>query len=202
MTGLFQKISDTLPKLDGWCSPEKGQTLAALVLGTHPEVCVEIGVWGGRSALPIALALKEIGRGTLICIDPWSNAASAEGQVNVQDAEWWGKVADHETVYNRFLNTIAEHGIGQCVRVVRQRSDQVPVPANIDLLHIDGNHSDQAVKDVERFAPNVRAGGFVCCDDLDWSGGGVRRAVAKLQSMGFREIYRLGTGAMFQRAHA
>jgi hypothetical protein len=45
----------------------------------------------------------------------------------------------------------------------------------------------------------VRVGGLLFADDLNWTGGGVLRAVAKLKTMGFIELYRLDTGAMFQR---
>jgi predicted O-methyltransferase YrrM len=74
---LFEKIDDLFERqLPGWCTKEKAYTLASLVIGTRPAVIVEVGVFGGRSFLPMALALKELGKGMAIGIDPWSPAAS------------------------------------------------------------------------------------------------------------------------------
>ncbi len=72
----------------------------------------------------------------------------------------------------------------------------------IDLLHIDGQHTEQAVKDVDRFARNVRRGGICCMDDIEWANDGdqqVKAAVERLKELGFVEKYPVGTGAMFVR---
>lgn len=199
MTEVFAKCA-TIEKIcpHGWAGPYKASVLAAITIAIRPTIAVEIGVWGGQSAIPVALALKEIGRGMLYCIDPWNKAESKIGQTG-ENEKWWGEVADHELVFNDFLRAMRETGTENCIRIIREASDNVTPPKSIDLLHIDGNHSDQAIKDVERFAANVRVGGFVCADDCQWIGGSVLRAVAKLQSMGFVELYKLGTGALFQR---
>lgn len=198
MTKLFEEISILLPKLHGWCTVEKAQQLAATVIALRPLVTVEIGVWGGKSFIPMAMAHREIGRGNAWAIDPWSPAASAIDMAG-PDAEWWGKVADHDLVYADFLNRLNEVHAANCVVIRRMKSDDAEIPHTIDLLHIDGNHGDQALKDAQRYAVKVRVGGMCCLDDLDWSGGAVRRAEAFLKSIGFIELYRIGTGAMYQR---
>ena len=84
----------------------------------------------------------------------------------------------------------------------RERSDVSIVPAGISLAHIDGNHGDQAINDVERFAPNVRVGGIVILDDFHWSSGSVKRGGARLEEMGFKPLYDIDTvsfGRVFQR---
>lgn len=198
MLNLFNRIELALDQNPhGWCDNTKAQALACMVVALRPEVSVEIGVFGGRSAIPIALAHKEIAHGILYAIDPWSAQASCEGYENV-DQEWWSKI-DHEAIYNFFNGQINLLGLQNNVRVVRLKSDAVIPPTNIGLLHVDGQHTDQAVRDVERFAANVINGGLVVMDDLNWTGGGVMRAVAKLKEFGFRQMYDLGTGAVFQR---
>ncbi len=168
----------------------------------RPNVTVEIGVWGGRSFLPLALAHKEIGKGIVIGIDPWSPSESVLGQRDV-DAKWW-MAADHELVRNDFLQKVQEYGVGDMIKIHRLTSDQFDITSvpTIDILHIDGNHSEQAFKDALKFAPNVRVGGLCFCDDLNWSGGGVLRAHAYLLESGFSELFRMDTGAMLQRIRA
>lgn len=195
---LFNRIERTIKDLGGWTSIAKAHTFAAAILTLRPEVTVEIGVWCGRGSLAIALALKEVGRGIHYAIDPWSAAASVEGQTHPADVDHWGK-ADHEAAYNQFLFALTENGLNQIVKVVRSRSEQATVPGNIGLLVVDGNHGDAAITDVKRFAPNVKRGGLVFLDDLDWSTGSVRRAEAQLKAMGFLEMYRIENGAFFQR---
>jgi len=55
---LKQRVAQEVPNLYGWCSPEKAQHLVDLVLETKPQVCVDIGTFGGRSLFPVASALK------------------------------------------------------------------------------------------------------------------------------------------------
>src|SRR5271155_2865720 len=47
-----------MAQLEGWCSDLKATTLVDLVLKVRPQVIVEIGVWGGKSLVPMACALK------------------------------------------------------------------------------------------------------------------------------------------------
>src|SRR5271170_6961170 len=77
---MFSRIATTLPTLDGWATSEKGCTLAALVLANKPKLVVEIGVFAGRSLLPMALALKANGSGKVIGIDPYDSQESAKDE--------------------------------------------------------------------------------------------------------------------------
>lgn len=197
MSNLQHQIALIVPTITGWCTVEKAQDLVLAVLKLKASVSVEIGVWGGRSLVPIALAHKEQKHGTVWAIDPWSPVASTEGYDKV-NADWWGS-QNHEAVYQRFLAVLKEQGVEDYVRVMRRKSDDVIPPSKIDFLHVDGQHTDQAVKDVERFASKVVPGGFVFVDDVQWSGGGVGRAVEKLLTMGFVKLFDRDTGAMFQR---
>lgn len=198
MSQLLANIATLIPTLHGWCSVPKAITLASSVIALRPAVSVEIGVYGGRSFLPIAMAHKEIGIGMAYGIDPWSARESEIGQVHPSDRDYWSKL-DHEIIYQHFSKSLVECGAASCAKILRQCSDDADVPDQIDLFHLDGNHSDQAVKDVEKFAPKIRVGGLAFMDDIHWSGGGVERATAKLKSMGFIRLYDLDSGAVFQR---
>lgn len=195
---LFDEIIKLNPRLYGWATPEKACTMAAAVLAIRPNVTVEIGVFGGRSLLPMAMAHKETGQGVVWGIDPWLRSESVQGQVNAGDVNYW-QTLDHEIVYHDFLANLAPLGIQNIVKVIRSSSNAIVPPPVIDLLHVDGNHGEQAATDAKRFSPSVRLGGLCFLDDLDWAGGGVRRAEGVLISSGFIKLYSLDTGAMFQR---
>lgn len=197
MRELLEQIERVLPDGGEWCTVKKASVLAALVVGLRPMLVVEIGVWRGGSAIPIALALRHNGSGRLLAIDPWSADASLAGQEGA-NAAWWSSVS-HEESYRVFMRRIAELELGGFVHVHRVRSDDSEVPGLIDILHVDGNHSEQAIRDVERFAPSVRMGGIVIMDDIAWAGGSVGMATERLTEMGFVWIYELDTGAVFQR---
>lgn len=183
-----------------WCPPDKAYTLSAMVLALRPRTIVEIGVWEGGSFIPLALAARAIGACRAIAIDPWDAAASAENQNEVNGA-WWAK-APHDAAFEKFMGRVHQYGLAEIVDVVRARSDDAPIPDRIDILHIDGNHADQAVKDVWRFAPFVPVGGIVILDDIDWEGGHVRRAAEELVRLGFEWRYELGTGAAYLRVRS
>jgi predicted O-methyltransferase YrrM len=187
-------------RIPGWCSIDKALDLAAVVIALRPKIIVEIGVFGGKSLLPMAMACESIGAGVVIGIDPWSNAASSEGYTG-ENAQWWGKL-NHEEIYHSFMGNIARLALKNRVAIERAKSDAAAVPATIDLLHVDGQHTEQAIRDVNRFAANVRVGGIVCMDDINWTNDGraeVAKAVDALKALGFVELYPSGTGAFFQR---
>lgn len=196
----FAEIERVTPDGGEWCDLEKAGQLAALVLALRPEVIVEIGVFLGGSLIPMALAQRRYaqrGRDTTVAIDPWAADASVEGQ-HGDNAAWWGKL-DHEAIYRRFNARLVVHGLTELVKVVRLPSDAVTPPARCDLLHIDGNHGPQAMRDFERFAPSVLVGGILVFDDLGWEGGHVSAARDRALASGFVECYPLGTGAVLQR---
>jgi len=204
LTSLFAIIAATR-SAQAWTSLEKCQTLASMIVAQRPQLVVEIGVWTGDSFIPQLFALKHIGAGIGVAIDSWSAMASIEGQVDPANVEWWGKQAMHDHAYGKFTARLAWHGLTNICRVMRSRSEDVDVKAlvashgEIGICHIDGNHGDAAIHDVERFAPYIARGGTLVMDDIGWSGGSVVKARDLAVSMGFVEKYPLGTGCVLQR---
>lgn len=189
---LMSEIETAVPEGGSWCSVEKATALASIIVALHPKVVVELGVWMGGSAIPMAIALRHLGAGQLIAIDAWSTDASVSGQ-EIDDSKWWGETigADgHERAFQTFIGRLEKHHItsDHCL-VVRQRTDEAVVPPSIDVLHHDANHGPQAVLDIARWAPAVRVGGLLVIDDLDWPGGYVRRARDLAIELGFVELY-------------
>ena len=157
-------------KLQGWCPLEKAEALARLVVEARPACIVEIGVYGGRSAVPMALAARTYG-GTVHGVDPWSHAAALEGDVGDENREWWGKL-DLEGIYRGFLDGIRTFGVQDTLRVHRM-TDTAALPTfadgSIGLLHVDGNHSAEvSMRYVEQWGPKIAPGGYLVMDDIDW----------------------------------
>lgn len=203
---VINRIVDefTGDRIPGWCPLQKALDLVATVIALRPKVCLEIGVYGGKSLLPIALACESIDNGIVFGIDPWSPAASAEGYTG-ENATWWTRL-DHEGIYRSFLANIDRLGLKNRVALERVKSDDAAIPSVIDLFHLDGQHTAQAIRDVNRFGPSVRIGGIVCLDDLGWVNDGqahVSLAVEALLKLGFVELYRTkqddGYWGFFQR---
>jgi predicted O-methyltransferase YrrM len=197
---LFETIEKVLSDGGTWCTLEKAHTLAGLIIGLRPQWVVEIGVWSGGSFVPMALALKALGQGRAIAIDSWKAHESIAGQGRV-NADWWGQ-QDHEAIYQHFMKRLESLELHNFVDVYRASSNDAPVPQVIDLLHVDGNHGEQAFRDVHRFAPSVRVGGVCILDDIGWEGGHVTRAEELLVDSidhKFIRLYPLETGVVYQR---
>ena len=156
-------------QLQGWCSEYKASTLMDLVWLMRPQTIVEIGVFGGKSLVPMAYALKALGTGGIAYgIDPWSSTASAEGQDGSNEDYW--KNLDHDSILSELQNKITVFNLTNQITLVRATSEEAPPIENIDILHIDGNHSnDASYYDICKWGPLVRKGGMIIFDDITWS---------------------------------
>jgi hypothetical protein len=206
MISLFQQIADT-QKLPGWCSLEKANTLASIVIALRPDISIESGVFAGRSFLPIALAHKQIGHGMAYGIEPWSKEAACEGYTG-ENKEWWGHL-DIDAIKEQFMGYYGTLGIQNVSRIVQKRFQDFEIPNGVGLFHLDSQHTDQSIEDLTRVIPNLHLGGLIVLDDLHWLNDGVAsvgKAVRFLERQGFRKLYEVynkpkGTDdwAVFQR---
>lgn len=187
MPNLFRQICTTIPTLDGWGSVEKACTLASLVVAMKPKVCVEIGVWAGRSMLPMAWAVKENGSGEVIGIDPYDAAISARDQF-AQHEEFWQN-APHATIRDGLASMVEKLGLSKVVKFIRKPSEQVE-PMRCQLIHFDASAGEPTVADAERFGPLVDVGGIAVFSNVLWVGGSVLRAMDVMEGLGFVERFR------------
>lgn len=190
MTNVFPVIQNIHTNLTGWCSWQKAQALASAVIALRPKVVVEIGVWGGKSLIPMAIAQNTIVEGgKCYAIDPWKADESTLGQLNPVDREWWGDQGKHEYAYGEFTKWRRIAQLEEVIEILRMPSDEAPVPPDIGILSLDGNHGEQAMRDIQKFAPSVRLGGVAFLDDLQWTGGAVLKSAALIESFGFERLY-------------
>lgn len=155
----------------GWCWPEKAYAMAQLVIDELPALVVEIGVFGGRSLFPQAMALRRLNRGVAIGIDPWRRESTIEGGVGAENSAWWSNLELH-TIHSEFMDNLWRLDLSRWCLPWRCGAEEcygMFPSASIDILHIDGNHSELVSRrDVELFLPRVRSGGHVWFDDTNW----------------------------------
>lgn len=162
-----------MSELEGWCAEQKAGMLIDLVLKSKPEIIVEIGVWGGKSLIPMACALKANKKGTIFGIDPWSANASVDGVTNQSNKAWWESI-DHEAIMWGLIDKIGKFNLIDQIQLIKGTSKDVDPIYEIDILHIDGNHTDEAsYLDVTKWVPLVKQGGLIIVDDLTWSENGI-----------------------------
>lgn len=164
---LKQTAIRSMTELEGWCSKEKAEVLIDYINLLHPTTVVEIGVFGGKSLVPMAYALKHLGHGKIYGIDPWSSIESAEGMDGV-NKEYWSQV-NHTAIYEGLVRKIAKFGLNDYIQLIKKTSEEAEAIEEIDLLHIDGNHSEKtSLIDVTKWVPFVRSGGLIIFDDVNW----------------------------------
>lgn len=167
---MRQVVIKALPLVEGWCSEEKATKIMDLILETQPEVCVEIGVFGGASILPTAKALKWNKKGVVYAIDPWETLECIKNYDNDElNRDWWAKV-DLKYVYDSYLKLIDFHHVKRYVKTMKMTSEEAaPLIDTIDILHIDGNHSEESsMFDTLTYFPKVKDGGYIWFDDHHW----------------------------------
>jgi predicted O-methyltransferase YrrM len=159
-----------IKKLEGWVSPERGVELYDLIVKEKPVICVEIGVFGGRSLISQAMGLRTNGSGRVYGIDPWKTEAALEGE-NTANKEWWSKNVDLHGIHSGTMDAIWRLGLDEWAIVIRAKSQDAKFlfRDGIDWLFIDGNHSEvSSSRDVLNYVPLVRSGGIIIFDDADW----------------------------------
>jgi hypothetical protein len=185
-TGEYEKI-------EGWCTKEKAIKMATLIKPT--DFCVELGVWGGRSLLPMCFMTKN----KVIGIDAWAKVASLEGINDEKNDEWWKNV-DYDKMFNYTKDLLNNYNCRNA-RLIRSKSSDVVnnfKDESIDFLHQDSNHSEEiSCSEVELYYKKVKINGFWIFDDTNWET--TRKAQQLLLNYGYQEIYDYGTWKIYKR---
>lgn len=167
---IEEAVHHYLPHMEGWTEAERGCEMAACILETKAQVCVDIGVFGGRSTIAMGFAARELGKSMVYGIDNWNPGAAADNDDHKEGVEWWEKKSNLETIHQLAMRSIWDHRLEPWVTIIRAKSEHVhqlfPV---IDFLNIDGGHSEiNSCRDVTLYLPKVRSGAYVFMDDCGW----------------------------------
>lgn len=168
---LSSAIKEYVPPMNGWTTPERCIEMCELVLQTKAQCVVEIGVFAGRSLLAQAFGLRELAQeGKIYGIDPFKKDDCLEGE-NEANKEYWAKLDLHD-IHKQAVETIWQHnldGYAILIRAASQNCCRLFAPNSIDILNIDGCHSEKAsCRDVLTYLPKVKQGGFIHFDDAKW----------------------------------
>ncbi|MCP5492320.1 MAG: class I SAM-dependent methyltransferase [Chlamydiales bacterium] len=160
----------------GWCNPEKAKKMMELIYEVKPDVCVEVGVFGGASIHPTAQALKFNNKGYVVAIDPWDNVDCLEGyDPDDPNFKWWSEV-DMKAIFAHFKAMLKRNRLEKFCRIMKTTSAKAVEEfedGSIDILHIDGNHTeDSAYFDAISWFPKVKQGGYIWFDDVNWTSTG------------------------------
>lgn len=170
------RLLQTVPTMNGWCDPAKANHVYDTVFNQNARLCVELGVFAGRSLIAFGLAQDK--RRTsdpktprkTYGIDTWAATPAVENN-NKANSEWWLTI-DYDAIKRECNTTLSTLGISDLVEVVQSSTVQAFYDLDlhdIDVLHIDGNHSRwDSVRDVTLWVDRVRTGGIVYFDDEDW----------------------------------
>jgi predicted O-methyltransferase YrrM len=147
--------NSTLKRGRGKDHPRYGRFVYALARCCRPEYVVEVGTYAGGTAVGWAAALRDNGRGRLICIDKdvyTSDTFPAVTQRNLSAAGLDGE--RYELIS------------GDSKAVVPQLAERLR--GQVDLYLVDGDHTfEGASADIENGLPMLRPGGLVLVHDVD-----------------------------------
>lgn len=169
---LKKRITEVVNNVPGWCPQDKSELLASLVIETRSEVSLELGIYGGRSIIPMALGAKEIG-GLVIGVEPWANEPALEGENSAENDKWWSEI-NLDEIKNAYYHA-ALHFDTNANTIVHQMTSKEALPliqkhkGKIKVIHQDGNHSELVSSwEVENYLPLLEKGGYWVIDDTQW----------------------------------
>jgi len=184
------------PDFFGGGPTEKGIWLVDTIVRNQLRNCVEIGVWRGRSFIPLVVAVKYIG-GHAVGIDPYTAEAMAESEAPapiLADIPKNVRVTDFDKVYRELLMMLQTTFNSSHFTLFRKTAQNTvdDIRFTIDLLHIDGNHDRELVAvDIALYVPKVRPGGWIILDDTDWQS--VQSTLKSLKNYNARQVLDAGS---------
>lgn len=176
---LNEAISHAISTLEGWCTLRKARMLCDVIKSNDCRTVMEVGIYGGRSLIPMALTMKHLGRGTVIGIDPWSNGEAAKAASDAKDTKWWTSV-DLDHIKRCYFAALFKFDVISFVKTLEITSAQAMAALaghRFDLVHVDGGHSEQqAYGDVNAWSTFLSETGILVLDDINWETVGKARS--------------------------
>lgn len=169
-----QSHLDHLSEFAGWCNEAKANRLMEFMYKHQPQVCVEIGTFGGSTTFPLIAATHYLNQGHVFTIDAWDNGEAVRG-LSLEDPNYlWWKNVDLRGIKKAFLNKLSQIDEQHRCTVLDQTAAEAASQfedGSIDLLYIDGNFSEQGtLQDVITYLPKVKDNGYIWLNDANFPG--------------------------------
>ena len=157
-----------------------------LVATLKPGLLVELGVDRGESYFAFCQAAVENQTGTrCFGVDTWQGDQHAGGY----DETTFAQISAHNRENYEAFSTL--------IRADFDEACETFSPGSIDVLHLDGLHTEEAVRhDLEAWLPKIRPGGILLMHDVgvQAKGFGVWKVWAELQERGRAWTFHDGPG--------
>lgn len=208
--------------LYGECSlPKMVALCAAFTDAPHGDV-VEIGTFFGKSAYIMNRLADRFSLGATIAVDPWNMGMSVQHD-SPETIQKLSGMWDWELVFQGFLlNLLTKHAkpfnylrqssadawksYNGAEEIISKEFGRTPLAGSIAVLHIDGNHDEEAVaEDYVLWSSRLCDGGWIIFDDYEWSQGNGPRVVAdrvRAQCGSRVMTYFVAGGAAFMKIRA
>lgn len=155
----FEYAINFEPKI---CRPNKSAWVhhlhfaACLIASSQPKILVELGTHWGDSYFTFCQAINELNIGTIsYAVDTW------EGEQHAGTYDH--SIFDFVNAYNSTQYSGRSHLLRETFDTANEKFDD----ASIDLLHIDGLHTYEAVsKDFQKWYPKVSPQGIILFHDI------------------------------------
>lgn len=160
-----KRTLEKISHISGWCTNEKALLIMDTIKANQCQNCIEIGVFAGKSLIPIARALKHNESGIVYGIDAWELQEAIKG-LHVKDPNIaWYNTLNFEELMQQTRNVRKKYELKPFCKLVKKTSlAAVNDFANesIDFIHFDGSHSEEvATQDILNYFPKVKNGGFI-----------------------------------------
>lgn len=185
----FDSIWRTVDYVPGWFNEGSAAAMYALMCSQPPRTVVEIGSYLGRSTVFFALALRDLDpRGQVVAIDPHTG--------DRQQLDALG--AEQLPTFELFRRHCRAAGVEDLIEahVASSLDTAKGWTRPVDLLYVDGWHSNDAVvADGEAWLPHLSPSGVVVFDDYA-AYDEVREAIHDLAERGHFRLW----GSIFGQA--
>ncbi|MCK0206465.1 glycosyltransferase [Starkeya koreensis] len=187
----IRKLADLLfsipVDMGGGSALDKIYVMAGLAGRLGLKSYVEIGVYRGRSLLPMALSFAARG-GRSYGIDPYLRSAAYEQDIppaQFDAVTAFIEATDYDAVHDEFLRRRDEVKLASSCELLRETSARAGGLLRArgilaDMVHIDGNHDRaHALADVMNYIGIMTDGAILVLDDIDWPSVGDALSYAK-----------------------
>jgi predicted O-methyltransferase YrrM len=185
-----------LPSIEGWCTERKALWLAELIADNGCRTVLEVGIYGGKSLIPMAIAIKKYAPGGKVYgIEAWSNAVATQVSLHPQHDAWWANL-DFKYIKTGFFRSVIANDVADVINVLDMSSDDAFKCLNaqrlteFDLIHVDSSKSEgEELHDCKTWSGLLRPGGILVMDDIGWPSVQVAREYVKSNLSVIDEVF-------------